>query len=64
MTTPLDSINEMKNKEVLVQLKDGKEITGKLMSFDLSSNIGIEVKGNLEFIQGELVSAVSLAEKQ
>ncbi len=64
MTTPLDSINEMKQKDVIVQLKDGREITGKLMSFDLSSNIGIEVKGNLEFIQGELVSAVSLAEKQ
>lgn len=56
--TPLDIINTMKGKEVRVQLKNGKEIKGKLISFDLNANVGIEIKKQIEFIQGETVATV------
>ncbi len=57
--TPLDIINAMKGKEVSVQLKNGREIKGRLISFDLNSNIGIEKKKRIEFIQGETVASIS-----
>lgn len=56
--TPLDVINTLRGKEVIVQLKSGKEIKGKLLSFDLNTNIGIETAKGVEFIQGETVTAI------
>lgn len=57
--TPLDIINTLKGKKVVVQLKNGKEITGKLISFDLNTNIGIETKQGTEFIQGKTLTMIS-----
>jgi len=57
--TPLDMMNAMKGKNVLVQLKNGKEITGKLLSFDLNTNIGIETKQGIQFIQGGTLTTIS-----
>lgn len=57
---PLDSIHKMKGKEVIVSMKNGDEIEGKLISFDLQQNCGIEIKGELVFIQGGMTSSVRL----
>jgi uncharacterized Zn ribbon protein len=57
--TPLDVIKSLKGKGVVVQLKNGEEVEGRLVSFDLSSNIGIEVRGVLKFFQGESISTIS-----
>jgi small nuclear ribonucleoprotein (snRNP)-like protein len=63
MTLPLEEINKMKGKTVRVILKNGKEFIGKLVSFDLNANVGIEVKSELEFIQGQEVCAMTCETK-
>ncbi len=57
--TPIDVLNSLKGKDVLLQLRNGKEVSGKLVSIDLNSNVGIEVEGKLVFFQGESVSTVA-----
>ncbi|MFH1408312.1 MAG: LSM domain-containing protein [Nanoarchaeota archaeon] len=55
---PLDTLNAFRGKEISVDLRNGKTVTGKLLSFDLTINLGIEVKGKNEFVKGETVVAV------
>lgn len=57
--TPLDIINSLKGKDVVVQLKNGDEIEGRLISFDLNSNIGLEAGGILRFFQGKIINTIS-----
>lgn len=35
---PLDALNQARGKRVLVQLKNGKQFVGKLVSFDIHIN--------------------------
>jgi small nuclear ribonucleoprotein (snRNP)-like protein len=58
MTLPLDEIAMMIGRNVTVMLRNGKEMSGKLLSFDLNSNIGIEVQGNITFLQGQEVTVL------
>jgi len=39
---PLDLLNESKVKEILIELKDGKQIVGTLLAFDIHINIVID----------------------
>lgn len=39
---PLDLLNSSKGKTVLVELKNGHTITGKLMAFDVHINVVLE----------------------
>jgi small nuclear ribonucleoprotein (snRNP)-like protein len=39
---PLDALNEAKNKRVLVELKNGKQLIGKLIAFDIHINTVLE----------------------
>jgi len=39
---PLDLLNESKGKEILIELKDGKQIVGTLLAFDIHINIVID----------------------
>lgn len=39
---PLDLLNESKGKGVLISLKDGTEISGTLIAFDIHINIVID----------------------
>jgi len=64
MSLPLDEIRKMIGKNVTVMLKNGKNLEGKLVSFDLNANVGIEIKSELEFIQGKEVCIVSCNSKQ
>ena len=58
--TPMESINHMKGKEVVVLLRSGKKVEGTLVAFDLQQNVGIKVRGELVFIQGGTTLSVSL----
>jgi len=55
---PLDALNAMRGKQVTVDLRGGESVTGKLLSFDLTINLGIETKEKIEFLKGESVIAV------
>lgn len=42
MTRPLDTLNNAKGKKVLVELKNNKQYTGILKSFDIHINVVLE----------------------
>ncbi len=50
---PLDLLNSSKGKTVLVELKNGHTITGKLIAFDVHINIVLE--NSEEKKEGEVV---------
>jgi len=69
---PLDMLNGSRGKEVLVQLKDGKQITGKLLAFDIHINVVLdnarelvnnEIKRTigLTFVRGDTIIFISPA---
>lgn len=69
---PLDLLNGSKGKEVLVQLKNDKQLVGTLLAFDIHINIvmdntkemfGGEVKRNigLTFLRGDTIIFISPA---
>ena len=35
---PLDALNDARNKRVIIELKNGKQLIGKLKSFDIHIN--------------------------
>jgi small nuclear ribonucleoprotein (snRNP)-like protein len=39
---PLDLLNSAKGKTVLIELKNGRSITGKLVAFDVHINVTLE----------------------
>jgi len=47
----LDLLNSAKGKEILVQLKSGKQFVGKLLAFDIHINVVLE--GTKEVEDGE-----------
>lgn len=75
---PLDLLNNSKGKEILVFLKNNKQIAGTLLAFDIHINIVLdnakeiidnEVKRNLSlaFVKGStilLISPASAVEKE
>jgi len=69
---PLDLLNQSKGKEILIQLKNNKQLVGKLLAFDIHINLvvdntreleGGEVKRNigLTFLRGDTVIYISPA---
>lgn len=63
---PLDLLNASKGKEVLVQLKNGKQLVGTLLAFDIHINLVLdnakEVENNeqtkaygLTFLRGDTI---------
>jgi len=48
---PLDLLNSAKGKEILVQLKSGKQFVGTLLAFDIHINVVLE--GAKEVEDGE-----------
>ena len=49
---PLDSLSEARNKRVLLELKNGKQIIGTLKSFDI--HINVVLYDTEEYVNGEL----------
>jgi small nuclear ribonucleoprotein len=69
---PLDMLNMSKGKEVLLQLKNDKQIVGTLVAFDIHVNIVLdnakELQGNdvkrsvgLTFVRGDTIIFISPA---
>ncbi len=67
---PLDTLNESRNKRVIVELKNGKQFVGKLRAFDIHINVVLEdveerVEGDLKrklgitFIRGDTIIFIS-----
>jgi len=67
---PLDALNNARNKRVIVELKNGKQLVGNLKAFDIHINLSLEdaeerengeVKrklGNI-FIRGDTIILIS-----
>ena len=69
---PLDMLNHSKGKEILVQLKNDKQIVGTLVAFDIHINIVLdnakELQNNelkrsvgLTFVRGDTIIYISPA---
>ena len=56
---PLDLLNESKGKEILIELKDGKQLVGTLLAFDI--HINLVVDNTKEIVNNELKRSLGLA---
>lgn len=67
---PLDALNKARNKKVMVELKNGKQFIGTLVSFDIHINTVLdnveerengEVKRKLGtvFVRGDTITIIS-----
>ncbi|MEK6841350.1 MAG: LSm family protein [Nanoarchaeota archaeon] len=67
---PLDALNDARNKRVLVELKNGKQLIGTLKSFDIHINVVLDdteehVNGELKrklgtaFVRGDTIILIS-----
>lgn len=57
--TPIETLQKLKGKQVYVELKNRKSVEGKLVAFDLYTNITLETEHGTRFIQGGLVNTLS-----
>lgn len=55
---PLDLLNASKGKEILVQLKSGKQMVGTLLAFDIHINVVLDNAKEVE--NGEQTKAYGL----
>ena len=69
---PLDALNNARNKKVIVELKNGKQLIGTLKAFDIHINTvldGTEERENGEvkrklgtaFVRGDTIVMISVA---
>lgn len=67
---PLDALNISRNKRIIVELKNGKQLIGRLKAFDIHINTVLEdaeehVDGQLKrkignvFIRGDMIVLIS-----
>ncbi len=56
---PLDTLNESRNKRVIVELKNGKQFVGKLKAFDIHINTVLEDAE--EHVDGQVKRKIGLA---
>lgn len=67
---PLDSLNNARNKRVIVELKNGKTYAGELKAFDIHINVVLENAEEQEnnktkrklgtvFIRGDTITIIS-----
>ncbi|PIN80870.1 small nuclear ribonucleoprotein [Candidatus Woesearchaeota archaeon CG10_big_fil_rev_8_21_14_0_10_32_9] len=70
MARPLDALNKARSKRVLVELKNGRQYVGNLISFDIHINTVLEnaeerIDGELKkqlgtvFIRGDTITIIS-----
>ena len=55
---PLDLLNNSKGKEILVQLKNDKQLVGTLLAFDIHINIVLD--NTKELVNGEVKRSIGL----
>ena len=70
---PLDALNASRGKRVIVELKNGRQLTGKLIAFDIHINVVLEEAEEREngemkrklgkaFLRGDTIILISPAE--
>ena len=68
---PLDALNHARNQRVIIDLKNGKQLVGKLKAFDIHINISLddceerhegEIKRKLGsvFVRGDTIIMISM----
>ena len=73
ISRPLDTLNEARNKRVIVELKNGKQFVGVLKAFDIHINTVLdEAEERVEdkptrklgkiFLRGDTIILISLAD--
>ena len=73
MSRPLDTLNDARNKRVIVELKNGKQFVGVLKAFDIHINTVLDdseerVDGEQKrklgtiFLRGDTIILISLAD--
>lgn len=55
---PLDLLNNSKGKEILIQLKNDKQLVGTLLAFDIHINIVLD--NTKELVNGEVKRQIGL----
>ena len=55
---PLDLLNDSKGKEILIEMKDGKQLVGTLLAFDIHINIVID--NTKEIVNNEMKRSLGL----
>ena len=55
---PLDMLNQSKGKEILLQLKNDKQIVGTLVAFDIHINLVLD--NAKEFANNEMKKSIGL----
>lgn len=59
---PLDLLNKLKGREVIVVLKTSDErVIGTLLAFDLYINIALDINGTPRFIKGDSITYIDVA---
>jgi len=56
---PLDTLNNARNKRVIVELKNGKQFIGNLKAFDIHINLVIETSDGMKFIRGDVIETIT-----
>ncbi len=69
---PLDALNDARNKRVIIELKNGKQLLGSLKAFDIHINIVLDNAEEREngqitrklgqvFVRGDTITIISPA---
>ena len=61
---PLDLLNQSKGTNVIVALREGNNVEGVLLAFDLNINLAIQLPNGFRFIRGDNVLSVDKKESK
>jgi small nuclear ribonucleoprotein (snRNP)-like protein len=64
MEQPFDTLNAFRDKVVVVTKKNGEEVVGRLVAYDLNMNITMETTKGTEFINGFAVDIIMLRQEE
>lgn len=57
---PLDFLNELKSKKVIVVKKGSNpDIEGTLIAFDIHINLVVETSDGMKFIRGDVIETIT-----
>jgi small nuclear ribonucleoprotein (snRNP)-like protein len=64
MDQPFDTLSTFRDKVVVVTKKNGDEVVGRLVAYDLNMNITMETTKGTEFINGFAVDLIMLRQEE
>lgn len=54
--TPIETLQNFRGKEIIVELKNKETVCGELIAFDLSTNLTLNTADGTRFLQGNSVN--------